>query len=81
MNDDLPSAAQIRAGRALLGWSQQQLSEACNTSRRTIAAFESGNSVSAESIMAMRDALAHEGVLFLGEGGDEGVRRSSSKQA
>lgn len=73
--DSLPSPAQIRAGRSLIGWSQQQLADASRTSRRTIATFEGGGTVSIETIQAMVAAIIGAGVEFIGVDGSEGVRR------
>ena len=76
--DTLPSPAQIIAGRALIGWSQQQLADASHTSRRTVATFEGGGLVSHETINSLKIAVEEAGVEFTGSGGSEGVRRNGA---
>jgi transcriptional regulator with XRE-family HTH domain len=72
-----PSPAQMRAGRALLGWSQQQLAERSGVGRRTVAEFENGGErVSEPSIAAMRQALEVAGIRFASAAGNEGVERA-----
>lgn len=72
----LPSAAQIRAARALLGWSQTDLAARAGVSRRTLTSIESGDErVSPESIEALQAVLEGAGLEFTGSGTDEGVRR------
>jgi transcriptional regulator with XRE-family HTH domain len=77
MNDDaMPSAAQIRAARALLGWSQADLAARSGISRRTLTSIESGDErVSPESIEALQAVLEGAGLEFTGSGADEGVHR------
>lgn len=67
---------QCRAGRALLGWSQQQLAEASKLHRKTIAAFEGGSStVEERTIDDLKEALEEGGVVFIPENGEgPGVR-------
>ncbi|SMQ68608.1 Helix-turn-helix [Devosia lucknowensis] len=59
-----PDAAQIRAGRALLAWSQEDLAVRSGTSRRTVNAAESGHAVTPETLQALADAFAACGVVF-----------------
>ncbi len=79
MSDDaLPSPAQVRAGRALLGWSQQTLADAAGASRRAVLMVEDGTG-GARTGRAVRDALVGAGVVFLHPGdraaaGGAGVR-------
>lgn len=73
------TAAQCRAARALLGWSQDQLAVASNVAKATIATFETGKRTPYERTLAdMRRALEEAGVALLAEGetvqGGEGVR-------
>jgi len=67
------SAVQIRAGRALLGWSQAILADKASLSLPTIKRTESADSVSSETIGAIREALESGGVEFV-EGVSPGVR-------
>ena len=70
------SARQCRAARGLLGWSQDQLAEAANVARATIANFETGKSQPvANNLAAIRSAFEGAGVVFIPEnGGGDGVR-------
>lgn len=69
------TAAQIRAARALLGWSQPVLAKASGVSLPTIVRMEGpvgpGRS-SAANVDAVRRALENAGVMFL-KGDDAGV--------
>jgi DNA-binding XRE family transcriptional regulator len=72
------SVKQIKAGRALLGWSQSDLASASDVSEPTIARLESvdgelgGRVATAEKI---RFALEKGGIQFINEnGGGPGVR-------
>ncbi len=74
------SIRQIKAARALLAWSQEQLSEAAGVSIPTIKRLEAndgpvgGRSETAEMI---KSALERGGVEFIDEnGGGAGVRMS-----
>ena len=62
------TAAQIRAGRALVGWSGAKLAEAAGISLQTVRRMESavgpGRS-SVENVEAVRRALERAGVIFL----------------
>jgi transcriptional regulator with XRE-family HTH domain len=68
-----------RAGRALLGWSQPQLSHASGLGLSTVVDFErERRQVSSDAIAAIRSALETAGVILLAEGetttGGAGVR-------
>ncbi len=73
------TAAQIRAARALIEWSQPQLAEAAGLSHPTIRRMEGslgpGRS-SAANVEAVKRALEKAGVEFITEGsaGGPGVR-------
>ena len=62
---------QIRAGRALLGWSQTQLAEQAGLSLPTVKRVEAGTGphVSNEARMKLQHALEAGGVEFLPENG------------
>ncbi len=72
--------AQIRAARALVGMSQDDLAAATGLSPQTIkrAEKEGDRIVSGAALSIMRDALEAAGVIFLAEGeardGGLGVR-------
>jgi transcriptional regulator with XRE-family HTH domain len=50
--------------RAALDWTLDDLARASGVSRRTIAKFEAGETVSAATVEALRLALAKEGIEF-----------------
>lgn len=65
---------QVRAGRALLGWSQDQLVGASSIPKRTLARFELGEGdPQRRTIEAIRTALEAAGVEFT-NGDAPGVR-------
>lgn len=70
------SAAQCRAARAIIGWSQEQLAESARVAKKTLADFETGNrSPYPRTLEAIRAALEAAGVQFIAEnGGGPGVR-------
>jgi transcriptional regulator with XRE-family HTH domain len=63
---------QLRAARALIGWSQAQVAEAAGLSVPTIkrAEGQAALSASAEAVAAIRSALEAAGVVFLPENGN-----------
>lgn len=73
-NDIIP--AQIRAGRALIGLTQDDLASASGLPKRTIARIELAKvSPRQSTIDAIRTALEAAGVEFIAEnGGGAGVR-------
>lgn len=69
------NVAQCKMARAGLGWSIDDLAAAVGTiSRRTVAKFESGGSVSGGTVEALRQCLAAHGVEFINGGKSIGVR-------
>lgn len=59
------SAAQMRAGRALLGWSQADLAKRANVGPSTVADFERGQRTPiANTAAAMRSVLEDAGITF-----------------
>jgi transcriptional regulator with XRE-family HTH domain len=70
------TAAQIRAGRALLDWTGAKLAEASGLSLQTIRRMEGpvgpGRS-SVENVNAVRRALEASGVVFLDADGQAGT--------
>lgn len=74
---DAISAAQCRAVRALLEWSQEQLAENARVARPTIADFERNTRFPMRNnLLSIISALEPAGVGFIGEGdkGSAGVR-------
>ena len=75
---DVVSVRQIKAGRALLGWSQSDLAAASEISEPTIARLESvdGELGGREAtVQKIRAALEKGGIHFIEEnGGGPGVR-------
>jgi transcriptional regulator with XRE-family HTH domain len=73
------TAAQCRAARALLDWSQQRLAEASKVGNATIRNFESGRSKPVNSTLAvLRHTLEAAGIEFLDENGN-GVKLAKAK--
>ena len=75
------TGAQIRAARALLGWSAAQLAERSGISYSAIQRAENIDGISsmrATNLFALQRALEDGGVIFLGAGdnrsGGDGVR-------
>jgi transcriptional regulator with XRE-family HTH domain len=67
--------AQCRAARALLDWTQDDLSRVAEVGAVTIRQFENGNSEPRRAILtALRRALEEAGVRFIDRGGGPGVR-------
>jgi len=61
--------AQCRAARALLGWSQEELSVAASVSRKTIADFEADKRTAYDrTLRDLRAALEEAGVEFIPQG-------------
>lgn len=77
--------AQCRAARAIMNMSQQELADASNVSRPTIADFEISKRTPYErTIRDIREALEKAGVTFIDENepsmaGGRGVRCLSSE--
>ena len=72
------SIRQVKAARALLGWSQHDLAAACGVSVPTVKRLEAGEGDLGgriETSVAIRAALESAGVVFIAEnGGGAGVR-------
>jgi predicted transcriptional regulator len=75
------TARQIRAARALLGWSQQHLADKAIVSLNALARLEKGVVDSRVStVLAIQKALAKAGIEFLeADQKGEGVRLKSPK--
>ena len=75
------SPAQLRAARALIGWSRDNLAAATGTNVRTLARLEAGETEPRTTTLAgIRAALESRGVEFIAEnGGGPGVRLRKGK--
>ena len=75
------SAAQSRAARGLLDWSQTELASRSNLSESTIRDFEKGRRVpSPNNLAAVARAIEAAGLEFIPEnGGGAGIRFRESK--
>jgi transcriptional regulator with XRE-family HTH domain len=74
----METAEQLRAARAMVSWSQEQLAQASQVSKATIKRLESATGKlpgNPSTIAALRGALEKRGVVFVTEnGGPPGVR-------
>ncbi len=70
------TSGQCRAARALLGWSQDELSELSKVAKKTIADFERGARQPYErTLRDIRQTLEEAGIEFIPEnGGGAGLR-------
>ncbi|MGA1860339.1 helix-turn-helix domain-containing protein [Azospirillum sp. 11R-A] len=75
MSEDI-HPGQLRAARALIGWTREALAEAAGTTTRTLARLEGGETEARSSTArAIRRALEAAGVIFIDENGEgPGVR-------
>jgi transcriptional regulator with XRE-family HTH domain len=79
---DIILPAQIRAGRALLDWSQEQLATLAEIGVSTVRDFESQRRLSTgDGLQAMKRALENHGIMFLpgNDDGGPGVRVSAAR--
>src|SRR6185437_14264944 len=75
IRNGLISAAQCRAARALLEWTQTELARRCGSIRMTVVRFERGHTVRASTRRQFRDAFERAGLHFMSDdaNGGEGV--------
>ncbi|MGB7974067.1 MAG: helix-turn-helix transcriptional regulator [Roseiarcus sp.] len=68
-------AAQVRAARALIGWSQAKLAETSGVPAPKINAFETGSPgpFAEEALDKIRAALEAAGVVFIPKDGGAGI--------
>jgi transcriptional regulator with XRE-family HTH domain len=71
---DIPTDRQIRAARALLGWTQIELAERAVVAETVVKRVESGRAVRSAMLRAICDALADAGISFTANDGEYGVR-------
>jgi predicted transcriptional regulator len=77
------TARQIRAARALLGWSQQELADRALLSRNAVAQVERGEvDPRTSTLQAVRRVLEKGGVIFVAASGrlGEGVRGATPQE-
>lgn len=69
------SPKQIKAARALLGWSQDDLARRATLAKQTIFRLENQDSLNAniKTIQLIASALSKEGILFIQTGNELGV--------
>ena len=82
--DSLPAIEQLRAARALLGWTQTELASRASLSLPTVKRVEGGfgPNVSEEARLRLQEALESAGIEFLEENGAGlGVRFRKSKHS
>lgn len=66
---------QIRAARAMLGWSQQELAEAASVSKDTVKNYEVGNNrPNSKTLLSLETALTTAGMEFPRDGGVRPIR-------
>ena len=74
----MPTAEQLRAARAMLEWSMEELSTRSGVSARTIARCETGEGVPLVSVRTLRrlvQAYEREGIEFVQNGLGVRLRR------
>jgi hypothetical protein len=77
-------SAQVRAGRALVGWSQAELANAAGLPLATVELFEmdGANQVPVELVAKIGAALEGAGVVFIpDDGGGAGVRLRKGRES
>jgi hypothetical protein len=77
-------AAQVRAGRALIGWSQSELANAAGLPLAIVELLETSGveKVPAAAVAKMRATLESAGVVFIPEdGGGAGVRFRTGRES
>ncbi|WP_354040311.1 helix-turn-helix domain-containing protein [Devosia sp. UYZn731] len=67
------SSAQIKAARALLGLSQDDLASEAGIARKTLYEMENGSVVRVSNLSAVRGVLEARGLLFVVHEGRAGV--------
>jgi len=69
------TSEQVRMARAALKWSVAELSRQAGVAAKTVIRYENGGNATTDSVMKMKVALEHAGVVWVPEnGGAAGVR-------
>jgi transcriptional regulator with XRE-family HTH domain len=76
-------ALQVRAGRALVGWSEAELANAAGLPVAAVELIETGGGkVPAEDVAKIRATLEAAGVVFIADnGGGAGVRLRKGRES
>ena len=64
------SGRQIRAARALLGWSGQELADKCGISLKTLRRYEPQNGIptgNTKVLESIKSVLQSQGIVFTGD--------------
>ncbi|WP_093154598.1 helix-turn-helix domain-containing protein [Thalassobaculum litoreum] len=71
----LPSIRMLRAARALLGWSQRELSQESGVHQSVIGRIEGKDGrARAATLERLARAMEREGIVFFSDSGMEGIR-------
>ncbi len=76
-------SSQIRAARALLGWSQSRLARAAGIGLATLQRIEQSEGLvkgNFTTVLKIQKALEHAGISFSDDGGEIGVRLQIKKR-
>ena len=71
---------QSKAARYLLGWNQEKLATKAKLSKRTVAAFESGQTTQVQSVNSMEQAFETAGIKFVDTADEIGVLLKKRKE-
>ncbi|WP_109368523.1 MULTISPECIES: helix-turn-helix domain-containing protein [Ochrobactrum] len=76
------TAAQCRAARGLLDWTQAELAQRLSMSVVSVRAFEKGGEMRISNLKLLKMTFEHAGVAFIPEnGGGAGVRLTKPRPA
>jgi transcriptional regulator with XRE-family HTH domain len=74
VNDGDIAPTQLRAARAWLGWSQDELALKSGVSKHSIARYEQGRSIAYDDTLAkLKSALEAAGIRFHFDGATKGI--------
>ena len=79
VNDADIASAQLRAARAWLGWSQDELARRSGVSKHSIARYEQGRTLAYDGTLAkLKSTLEAAGVCFHFGSGTRGISAKNS---